>query len=201
MGRGTYRRYSVKRYDLYSKRDPAKNFSPLPNEMFYLGLSYGAIAAYGYLMHIEDRKTFQSYAGYNTIGRAVKMSANTVRKYVLELEERCLIRTEPTTVVTRDGRKRNGTLRYHIRPIQEAVDYYHEQQLRQVELDTERQRAQTRLSRLCATQEPLTMTGRPMTPPTAERGVSGLCGPVCGTGDLSDFQNSPVNRGDEGEAG
>ena len=50
---------------------PAKNFSPLPNEVFYLDLSYGAIAVYGYLIHIEDRKTFQSYAGYNTIGRAV----------------------------------------------------------------------------------------------------------------------------------
>ena len=59
----------MKKYDLYSKRDPAKNFSPLPNEVFYLGLSYGAIAVYGYLMHIEDRRTFQSYAGYNTIGK------------------------------------------------------------------------------------------------------------------------------------
>ena len=191
----------MKKYDLYSKGDPAKNFSPLPNEVFYLDLSYGAIAIYGYLMHIEDRKTFQSYASYNTIGRAVKMSANTVRKYVLELEDKHLIRTEPTTVVTRDGRKRNGTLRYYIRPIQEAVDYYHERQLSQLELDTERQGAQARLLRLCAAQEPLPAAGRPMTPPAAERGVSGLCGPVCGTGDLSDFQNGPVNRGVEKSAG
>ncbi len=191
----------MKRYDLYSKRDPAKNFSPLPNEVFYLGLSYGAIAVYGYLMHIENRKTFQSYAGYNTIGRAVKMSANTVRKYVLELEDKHLIRTEPTTVVTRDGRKRNGTLRYYIRPIQEAVDHYHERQLCQLELETERQRAQARLSRLCAAQEPLPAAGRSTTLPAAERGVSGLCGPVCGTGDLSDFQNGPVNRGVEKSAG
>ena len=190
----------MKKYDLYSRRDPAKNFSPLPNEVFYLDLSYGAIAIYGYLMHIEDRKTFQSYASYNTIGRAVKMSANTVRKYVLELEDKHLIRTESTTVVTRDGRKRNGTLRYHIRPIREAVDHYHERQLSQ--LDTERQRAQTRLSRLCAAQEPLPAAGRPtMTPSAAERGVSGLCGPVCDVGDLGDFQNGPVNRGVEKSAG
>ena len=155
--------------------------------MFYLGLSYGAIAVYSYLIHIEDRKTFQSYANYNTIGRAVKMSTLSARS--------------PTTVVTRDGRKRNGTLRYYIHPIQEAVDYYHEQQLRRLELDTERQRAQARLSRLCAAQEPLPAAGRPMTPPAAERGVSGLCGPVCGTGDLSDFQNGPVNRGVEKSAG
>ena len=164
MGGETYRRYNVKKYDLYSRRDPVKNFSPMPNAVFYLGLSYGAIAVYGYLMHIEDRKTFQSYASYNTIGRAVKMSANTVRKYVSELEEKQLIRTEPTTVITRDGRKRNGTLRYHIRPIREAVDHYHDQQLHQLELEVERQKAQTRLSRLCAAQEPPVPTGRPATP-------------------------------------
>ena len=75
------------------------------------------------------------------------MSANIVRKYVSELEDKQFIRTEPTTVITRDGRKRNGTLRYHIRLIREAVDHYHEQQLHQLELDVERQKAQTRLSR------------------------------------------------------
>ena len=138
----------------------------MPNEVYYLSLSYGAIAVYGYLLHIENRKTYQSYASYNTIGRAVKMSANTVRKYVSELEEKQLIRTEPTTVVTRDGRKRNGTLRYHIRPIQEAVNHYHEQQLNQMKENAERRRAQTRLSRLCAPQGPLPVAGHPMTPPT-----------------------------------
>lgn len=66
------------------------------------------------------------------------MSANTVRKYVSELEERKLICTEPTTIITKDGLKRNGTLRYHIRPIQEAVALFREQQLVQIELDTER---------------------------------------------------------------
>ena len=114
---------------------------------------------------------------------------------MLEPEDTHLIRTGSTTVVTRGGRKRNGTLRYHIRPIREAVDHYHERQLSQLELDTERQRAQARLSRLCAAQEPLPAAGRSTTLPAAERGVSGLCGPVCGTGDLSDFQNGQVNRG------
>ena len=91
----------MNKYYSYPTRDPVKNYSPMPNEVYYLSLSYGAIAVYGYLLHIENRKTYQSYASYNTIGRAVKMSANTVRKYVSELEEKQLIRTEPTTVVTR----------------------------------------------------------------------------------------------------
>lgn len=154
------------KYYPHLKRDPDKNFSPMPNEVYYIGLSYGAIAVYGYLLHIEDRKTYQSYASYNTIGKAVKMSVNTVRKYVMELEDRQLIRTEPTSIITKDGRKRNGTLRYYIRPIQEAVNHYNEQQLRRLEAVAERQRVQARLSRHCAPQEPLSTAGRPRTPPT-----------------------------------
>ncbi len=153
------------RYRPYPKRDPVKNFFPMPNEVYHIGLSYGAIAVYGYLLRIEDRKTYQSYAGYKTIGKAVKMSVNTVHKYVVELEDRQLIRTEPTSVITRDGRKRNGTLRYYIRPIQEAVDHYNEQQLRWLEAEAERQSAQARLSRLCAPQEPLSTARHPTIPP------------------------------------
>ncbi len=55
------------------------------------------------------------------------MSQNTACRYVAELEDRLLIRTKNPTVVTKDGLKRNGTLRYHIRPLQEAVDCYHKQ--------------------------------------------------------------------------
>ena len=36
----------------WTKRDPVKNYFPLPNEIYQLGLSHGAIAVYGYL-HIE----------------------------------------------------------------------------------------------------------------------------------------------------
>jgi len=48
------------KYQPYSKRDPIKNFSPMPNEVYHIGLHYGAIAVYGYLLHIEDRQTYQS---------------------------------------------------------------------------------------------------------------------------------------------
>lgn len=133
-------------YHPYSKRDPIKNYFPVPNEIYHLGLSAGAIAVYGYLLRIENRETYRSYASYKTIGKAVRMSANTVRKYVMELEERHLIRTEWTMIRTRDGRPRNGTLLYNILPIQEAVNYFHERQMAQSELDTERQRAADRIA-------------------------------------------------------
>ena len=100
----------------WPKRDPIKNYFPLPNEIFSLGLSAGAIAVYGFLLHREDRRTYQCVASYRTIGEAVGMSVNTVRKYVTELEDRGLIRTERTTVTTRDGRTLNGCLRYYILP-------------------------------------------------------------------------------------
>lgn len=65
----------------HPKRDPIKNFFPLPNEIFSLGLSPGELAVYSYLLFREDRKTFQCWPSYRRIGKAVRMSVNTVRKY------------------------------------------------------------------------------------------------------------------------
>ena len=132
----------------WPKRDPIKNYFPLPNEIFSLGLSAGAIAVYGFLLHREDRKTYQCVASYRTIGEAVGMSVNTVRKYVAELEERSLIRTERTTVTTKDGRKRNGRLLYHILPIQLAIDQYYERQMDMADLALEQHKAKQRLAAL-----------------------------------------------------
>ena len=128
----------------WTKRDPIKNYFPLPNEIYQLGLSSGAIAVYGYLLRIEDRATFQCYPSYGTIGSAVGMSKNTVRKYVAELEERRLIQTEPTSITTADGRKRNGSLRYTILPIQFSLEQFYERQLYAAEQAQERQQAEKR---------------------------------------------------------
>ena len=78
----------------WAKRDPIKNYFPLPNEIFSLGLSSTAIAVYGYLLCREDRKTYECLASYRMIGEAIGKSVTTVRKYVAELEERGLITTE-----------------------------------------------------------------------------------------------------------
>ena len=128
----------------WAKRDPIKNYFPLPKEIYQLGLSSGAIAVYGYLLRIEDRTTYQCYPSYSTIGSAVGMSKNTVRKYVSELEERRLIQTEPTSITTVDGRKRNGSLRYTILPIQFSIEQFYERQLNAAEQAQERQRAARR---------------------------------------------------------
>ncbi len=76
------------------------------------------------------------------------MSANTVRKYVCELEERQLISTENTTVTTKTGLKRNGNLLYTIRPIQLVLGQFYEQQLAQMDTAAECQRVAKALALL-----------------------------------------------------
>lgn len=132
----------------WPKRDPNKHYYLVPNEVFNLGLSSHEIAVYNYLLRCEDRRTYQCHPSYRTIGRAVRLSENTVRKYVTSLEEKGLIRTEPSTIITKDGRMRNGSLIYNIRPIQEALEQNYQRQFRQAEERVERARVQKRLAEL-----------------------------------------------------
>lgn len=118
------------KYSFNSSNNIANRYFTLPNEIFCLDLTSGEIAVYSYLLRCENIKTYQCYPSYRTIGKALKMSQNTVRKYVQSLEDKHLISTERTEVITKDGRKRNGTLLYTIRPIREAIDYFHSEQLR-----------------------------------------------------------------------
>ncbi len=124
----------------------SKRYFALPNEIFSLGLEGGAILVYAYLMYCEDRRTYQCYPSYRTIGKAVNMSKNTVRKYVDQLVEHRLIDTEPTSVITRAGIKRNGTLLYTILPISVAVDYHHEQQMLRTQQEKDKQEIRIKLA-------------------------------------------------------
>ena len=101
----------------------------LPNAIFTLGLSPGELSVYAYLMFCEDRETHQCWPSIGKICQHTGMSANTVAKYIRQLEEKQLINVEPTKVCTKSGEVRNGTLQFTIRPIQEAVNYYLERQL------------------------------------------------------------------------
>ena len=130
------------RKQTWTKRDPIKNYFPLPNELYDLNLSRGAIVVYGFLLRCENRKTYQCLLSYREIAEHVGMCVSTVRKYVTELEERGLIRTERTTVTTRDGRTLNGCLRYYILPIQMSINQYYEQQLSRADLMLEQYRAE-----------------------------------------------------------
>ena len=116
------------------------NFFSLPNEVFLLGLSAGELAVYSFLKRCENRKTHQCWPSIKTIGQAVGMSENTVRKYIRRLEERELVNTEPTEVITKSSGRRNGNLLFTLRPIGEVIDQHYARQLTELELSTERQR-------------------------------------------------------------
>ena len=150
--------------------------------MFHIGLSHPEISIYCYLLSIENRETYQCWPSYKTIGKALGMCENTVSKYVRSLEEKGLIRTEPTMIRSKDGRPLNGNLLYTIRPIQAAVESFYQRQFRQMEENAARQRAAERLAEsarkspqnaLCA---PLEETAGADTP----SGVEGGFGPLSG---------------------
>ena len=127
------------------QRDERRNSFPVPNDIFALELLPGELAVYLYLVRCENRKTHQCWPSYKTIGEAVKMSENTVRKYVCSLADKGLIFTENTSVVTRDGLKRNGNLLYTIQPFQDVLKEHRRHQLDELKLAAERQQVTKRL--------------------------------------------------------
>ena len=109
-------------------RSSTSNFFPIPNEIFSLGLSAGEIAVYAYLMFCEDRETYTCHPSYKTIGNALHISSNTVKKYVRQLESKSLITAKQTRLLV-NGRYRNGNLMYTILPMAAASDEYFKRRL------------------------------------------------------------------------
>ena len=68
-------------------------------------------------------------------------------QFCLELEKKRLITTEWTMVRTKSGKAHNGTLKYTIRPIQEAIDYYEEIQMKRLYAEAARRRAEEALAK------------------------------------------------------
>ena len=183
------------KFQQWPKRDPNKNYFLVPNEVVHIGLSYPEISIYCYLLSIEDRETYQCYPSYKTIGKALGMCENTVSKYVRSLEEKGLIRTEPTMIRSKDGRPLNGNLLYTICPIQAAVELFYERQFRQLEEDAARQRAAECLAELAhespqnALCAPFGAEGTPY-----QSGVGGPIWPAFG-GASRDERKSRINDG------
>ena len=133
-------------YYYLNQQHKLKNVFIISNYVMQLDISATALAIYFYLMYIEDRKTYQCYPSYKTIGKALKIkSITTVAKYVRELEDKCLIYTEPTELIMKNGKKQNGNLKYTIRPIQDAVEYFHQQQMKKFQEDLARENAKKML--------------------------------------------------------
>ena len=124
----------------------AKNCFPVPNELLDFDLPAGAIAVYIYLLRHANRKTNQCHPSEATIAKKLHLSRNTVAKHVRLLEERGLIVTEHTELITRRGIKRNGSLLYTLIPMHEVVERYYERQLTALDSAAERHHVQAKLS-------------------------------------------------------
>lgn len=58
---------------LYNQQNKLRNQFIMPNQIMQLDLNATALAIYFYLRYIEDRKTYQCYPSYRTIGKALKI--------------------------------------------------------------------------------------------------------------------------------
>ena len=117
-----------------------RNCFPVPNELLDFDLPAGAVAVYLYLLRHANRKTNRCHPSEATITKKLHLSRNTVAKHVRLLEERGLIVTEHTTVITKQGVKRNGNLLYTILPIQLVMEQFYQEQLEAVDIAREQQR-------------------------------------------------------------
>lgn len=124
----------------------AKNCFPVPNELLDFDLPAGAVAVYIYLLRHANRKTNQCHPSEATIAKKLHLSRNTVSKHVHLLEDRGLIVTEHTEIITRRGIKKNGNLLYTLIPMHEVMERYYEQQLTALDSAAERRRVQAKLS-------------------------------------------------------
>ena len=123
-----------------------KNCFPVPNILLDMDLPASAVAVYLYLLRSADRKTNQCHPSEATIAKRLHLSRNTVAKYVRLLEERGLIVTEHTKIITKNGIKKNGSLLYTIIPLQEVKEQHYEQQFNALERTTERRKVQAKLA-------------------------------------------------------
>ena len=124
----------------------AKNCFPVPNELLDFDLPAGAVAVYICLLRHANRKTNQCHPSEAIIAKKLHLSRNTVAKHVRLLEERGLIVTEHTEIITRRGIKKNGNLLYMLIPMHEVMATYYERQLTALDRTTERHKAQIKLS-------------------------------------------------------
>ena len=111
----------------YQIPDPETGYFKTPNVIYNLGLTPGEILVYCYLLRIEDRSTFDAVAKRSTIAKALGIKTpKTVSRHINGLVEKHLITVKNTVIVHENGAVLNGCLKFHIRPIGDAVCYHHE---------------------------------------------------------------------------
>ena len=94
----------------------------------------------------KQNKKDECHPSTATMAKNLHYCRNTVASYVRLLEERGLIVTEHTKIITKNGIKKNGSLLYTIIPLQEVMEQHYEQQFNALERTTERRKVQAKLA-------------------------------------------------------
>jgi hypothetical protein len=109
----------------------------------------GTVAFASVRFNVYDASALKEGEGFIWSRRQMgdQVYANIGVFYVQSIEKMRLISTEWTMVNTRDGRAQNGNMKYTIRPIQEAIDYYDEMQMKRLYAEAARRRAEEALAK------------------------------------------------------
>ena len=121
-------------------------FFEMPSAVFQMDLTTDEMATYAYLRYRKNNRTYKCWPSYKTIGEAIGRSRKSVAKYVSSLEEKGLIKTETTEMITKGGVPLNGNLMYTILPIRPAVEQFNRRLIRKAEVENERRRVQAVLN-------------------------------------------------------
>ena len=121
-------------------------FFEMPSAVFQMDLTPEELATYAYLRCRKNNRTYKCWPSYKTIGEAIGRSRQSVAKYVSGLEEKGLIKTETTEMITKNGVPLNGNLMYTILPIRPAVEQFNRRLIRRAEVENERRRVQAVLN-------------------------------------------------------
>ena len=125
-----------------------KNCFPVPNELLDFDLPGGSIAVYIFLLRHADRRTGQCHPSTATMAKNLHYCRNTVASYARLLEERGLIITEHTKIITKNGIKKNGNLLYTLVSMHEITQAYYDRQFEKAELATMQQKAKAKAEKL-----------------------------------------------------
>lgn len=133
----------TKDHTLSAEKDKLQGqYFTLPNEIFMLKISPGALCVYAFLLYCENRQTRKCHPSYKTICAHTGMSIATAERCVSELVEAQLIAVERTTYFRRNC-KRVGNNEYIILPVWKATELCYQKQLALLE----QQAAQVRIQR------------------------------------------------------
>ena len=106
------------KYYPHPQRSALKNYFPLANALFTYSLAPGALMIYAHLSYLQHAGASSRDATCRSVGRALYLSENTVRKHLRELERHRLARIEGGVCVPLGWMRRENAKRFFSLPME-----------------------------------------------------------------------------------